>query len=59
MSELNAYLNKDCLMISVENLPGFAERISRVEELEEALRCAVKDLKDYQIQVLLRVQSDN
>ena len=59
MKELNAYLDKDRLMISVENLPGLAEKISKVEELEEALRQAVKNLRDYQIQVLLQVQSDS
>ena len=57
VKELNAYLDKDRLMISVENLPGLAEKISKVEELEEALRQAVKDLRDYQIQVLLQVKS--
>ena len=57
VKELNAYLDKDRLMISVENLPGLAEKISKIEELEEALRQAVKDLRDYQIQVLLQVKS--
>ena len=32
VKELNAYLDKDRLMISVENLPGRAEKISKIEE---------------------------
>ena len=35
----------------------YVQGTTTIEELEEALRQAVKDLRDYQIQVLLQVKS--